>query len=121
MYTDPNRIRADIPGTVEGNPVFIYHDTFNPDVDEVNDLKTRYRLGKVGDVEVKRKLAKALNNFLAPIRERRAELAAQPDLVEQVLFEGTARMRARARATMDMVHEAMGIYGVELGERLARR
>jgi tryptophanyl-tRNA synthetase len=120
MFTDPNRIRADIPGRVEGNPVFVYHDTFNPDVDEVNDLKSRYRLGKVGDVEVKRKLAKALNNFLTPIRQRRAELAAQPDLVEQVLFDGTRRMQARARETMDMVHQAMGIYGVELGERIAR-
>ena len=121
MYTDPNRIRADIPGKVEGNPVFIYHDTFNPDVDEVNDLKARYRLGKVGDVEVKRKLAKALNNFLAPIRQRRAELATQPDLVEQVLFDGTRRMQARARETMEMVHKAMGIYGVELGDRIARQ
>jgi tryptophanyl-tRNA synthetase len=121
MFTDPNRIRADIPGKVEGNPVFVYHDTFNPDVDEVNDLKARYRLGKVGDVEVKRKLAKALNNFLAPIRQRRAELAAQPDLVEQVLFDGTRRMQARARETMEMVHKAMGIYGVELGDRIARR
>jgi tryptophanyl-tRNA synthetase len=121
MYTDPNRIRADIPGTVEGNPVFIYHDTFNPDADEVNDLKARYRLGKVGDVEVKRKLAKALNDFLAPIRQRRAELVAQPGLVEQVLFEGTARMRARARDTMEKVHGAMGMYGVELGEQLARQ
>src|ERR671918_902108 len=56
MYTDPKRIRADIPGTVEGNPVFIYHDAFNPDTAEVDDLKTRYRAGQVGDVEVKTKL-----------------------------------------------------------------
>src|SRR3982751_3934505 len=61
MYTDPKRVRADIPGTVEGNPVFIYHDAFNPDTAEVDDLKERYRAGKVGDVEVKTKLAKALN------------------------------------------------------------
>ena len=54
MYTDPKRMRADIPGTVEGNPVFIYHDAFNPNVAEVDDLKARYRDGKVGDVEVKR-------------------------------------------------------------------
>jgi len=121
MYTDPNRIRADIPGTVEGNPVFIYHDAFNPDVDEVNDLKTRYRQGKVGDVEVKRKLAKAINTFLGPIRQRRSELMAEPDLVEQVLFEGIQRAQARARETMDMVHRAMGMYGVELGERLAKQ
>src|SRR5471030_2521728 len=72
MYTDPKRVRADIPGTVEGNPVFIYHDAFNPDKAEVEDLKTRYRGGKVGDVEVKTKLAKAINTYLDPIRERRA-------------------------------------------------
>ena len=58
MYTDPKRIRADIPGTVEGNPVFMYHDAFNPDTAEVEDLKARYRAGKVGDVEVKTKLAR---------------------------------------------------------------
>jgi len=56
MYTDPKRIRADIPGTVEGNPVFTYHDAFNRNTEEVADLKTRYREGRVGDVEVKRKL-----------------------------------------------------------------
>src|SRR6185503_7941153 len=61
MYTDPKRIRADIPGTVEGNPVFIYHDAFNANTAEVEDLKARYRAGKVGDVEVKTKLANALN------------------------------------------------------------
>ena len=61
MYTDPKRVRADIPGTVEGNPVFIYHDAFNPNRDEVDDLKARYREGKVGDVEVKTKLAAAIN------------------------------------------------------------
>ena len=78
MYTDPKRVRADIPGTVEGNPVFIYHDAFNPDVAEVDDLKARYRAGKVGDVEVKTKLAKALNAHLDPMRARRAELLARP-------------------------------------------
>jgi tryptophanyl-tRNA synthetase len=71
MYTDPKRVRADVPGTVEGNPVFVYHDAFNPNKEEVEDLKTRYRLGKVGDVEVKTKLANALNAHLDPIRERR--------------------------------------------------
>ena len=58
MYTDPKRVRADIPGTVEGNPVFMYHDAFNPNIAEVEDLKARYRAGKVGDVEVKTKLAR---------------------------------------------------------------
>ena len=77
MYTDPKRVRADIPGTVEGNPVFIYHDAFNPNMAEVDDLKARYRAGKVGDVEVKTKLAAALNAHLDPIRERRAAVLGQ--------------------------------------------
>ncbi len=118
MYTDPKRIRADIPGTVEGNPVFIYHDIFNPDVDEVNDLKERYRKGRVGDVEVKKKLARALNNFLDPIRERRARYAAQPGLVEEILVEGTRRMQEEARETMALVYEAMGMYGIQIRRRV---
>jgi tryptophanyl-tRNA synthetase len=118
MYTDPNRIRADIPGRVEGNPVFIYHDAFNPDVDEVNDLKERYLLGKVGDVEVKRKLARAINNFLDPIRERRAVYEQKPGMVEEILVEGTRKMQAVARATMAMVYDAMGMPGPRLRRAL---
>ena len=78
MYTDPKRVRADIPGTVEGNPVFTYHDAFNPNTAEVDDLKERYRTGKVGDVEVKKKLAAALNAHLDPIRERRRRCWPNP-------------------------------------------
>ena len=114
MYTDPNRIRADIPGRVEGNPVFIYHDAFNPDVDEVNDLKERYLLGKVGDVEVKRKLARAINAFLDPIRERREAYASKPGLVEEILVDGTRRMQQEAERTLDMVYGAMGLAGPRL-------
>ncbi len=110
MFTDPNRVRADIPGRVEGNPVFIYHDAFNPNVDEINDLKERYVLGKVGDVEVKKKLTIAINNFLEPIRERRARYQSQPGLVEDVLVAGTERARAEAQQTMDAVRTAMGLY-----------
>lgn len=110
MYTDPKRIRADIPGTVEGNPVFVYHDTFNPDMDEVDDLKERYRKGRVGDVEVKRKLARALNHFLEPIRARRTRYASQPGLVEEILDAGINRMRKEAQETMALVREAMGLY-----------
>lgn len=109
MYTDPNRIRADIPGRVEGNPVFAYHDAFNPDVEEVNDLKERYRQGRVGDVEVKRKLYTALENFLAPIRERRAHYEANPRLVDEIIAAGNERTRAVARETIHMVEEAMGL------------
>jgi tryptophanyl-tRNA synthetase len=110
MYTDPNRVRADIPGRVEGNPVFIYHDAFNPNVDEINDFKERYRQGKVGDVAVKNSLAKALNNFLDPLRERRARYEAQPSLVEDILVAGTERAREEGRKTMALVREAMGMY-----------
>jgi tryptophanyl-tRNA synthetase len=117
MFTDPNRIRADIPGRVEGNPVFIYHDAFNPNVEEVNDLKERYLVGKVGDVEVKRKLAKALNDFLTPIRERRAYYESKPGLVEEVLIAGTERMRAEAAETMELVREAMGMYRLPVRQK----
>lgn len=109
MYTDPNRVRADIPGKVGGNPVFTYHDLFNPDRAEIDDLKTRYREGRVGDVEVKRKLARALNAFLSPIRERRAELAGRDGLVEDVLSTGNREVRSVARETMERVREAMGL------------
>ena len=109
MFTDPTRLRATDPGHVEGNPVFIYHDAFNPDVDEVNDLKERYLIGKVGDVEVKQKLAKAINTFLDPIRERRAHFEANPDLVRNALAEGTAYSRQIAQATMADVRDAMEI------------
>ena len=107
MYTDPKRIRADIPGTVEGNPVFMYHDAFNPDTAEVEDLKTRYRAGTVGDVEVKDKLTRALNAVLDPIRERRAELAARPERIREILFDGSRRARQQAQVTMERVREAV--------------
>jgi tryptophanyl-tRNA synthetase len=108
MYTDPKRVSADIPGTVEGNPVFAYQDAFNPDKAEVADLKERYRKGKVGDVEVKRKLVLALNQFLTPIRERRAQF--DRSTVEQLLVEGTRRARREAEETMRLVRDAMGLY-----------
>jgi tryptophanyl-tRNA synthetase len=107
MYTDPKRVRADIPGTVEGNPVFIYHDTFNPNREEVDDLKARYRAGTVGDVEVKTKLANALNDRLAPLRERRAQVLAKPGFVREVLIEGSRKARAVAQETMARVRAAV--------------
>lgn len=112
MYTDPNRVRSDIPGTVEGNPVFIYHDFFNPNKAEVEDLKDRYRTGTVGDVEVKEKLAVALNNFLEPMRERREFYAAQTGFVDELVFNGTMRARDEAKQTLSEVRKAMGLAGV---------
>jgi len=109
MYTDPKRVRADIPGTVEGHPVFIYHDAFNPNAEEVEDLKSRYRAGKVGDVEVKTKLANALNTHLEPIRQRRAAVLAKPDRLKEILFEGSRRARTVAVETMERVRDAVKI------------
>jgi tryptophanyl-tRNA synthetase len=107
MYTDPKRVRADIPGTVEGNPVFMYHDAFNPNTAEVDDLKARYRTGSVGDVEVKDKLAVAVNAVLDPIRERRADLASRPEQIREILFEGSKRARRQAQETMEKVRAAV--------------
>ncbi|MSO30862.1 MAG: tryptophan--tRNA ligase [Acidobacteria bacterium] len=107
MYTDPKRVRADIPGTVEGNPVFMYHDAFNPDTAEVEDLKTRYREGAVGDVEVKTKLARAMNTMLDPMRERRREVAEKPERIREIAIEGSKRARVVARATMERVRDAV--------------
>ena len=107
MYTDPKRIRADIPGTVEGNPVFVYHDAFNANREEVDDLKARYRLGTVGDVEVKRKLADAINLVLEPMRERRRAVLSRPGYIRDMLMAGSARARRDAAATMERVRDAM--------------
>ena len=109
MYTDPKRVRADVPGTVEGNPVFVYHDAFNPDTAEVEDLKARYRAGKVGDVEVKTKLAKAINAMLDPMRDRRAALLARPGWLRELVFDSSARARTTAVETMAKVRDAMRI------------
>jgi tryptophanyl-tRNA synthetase len=109
MYTDPNRVRADIPGTVEGNPVFLYHDSFNTDTAEVDELKERYRAGRVGDVEVKKKLIVAIERFLEPVRERRAAFEARPGLIDEILHDGNRVMREVARVTIERVREAMGL------------
>jgi tryptophanyl-tRNA synthetase len=107
MYTDPKRIRADIPGTVEGNPVFMYHDAFNRNAAEVEDLKSRYRAGKVGDVEVKTKLAAAMNATLEPMRERRRDVLTKPDRIREIAVEGSRKARLVAQATMERVRDAV--------------
>lgn len=107
MYTDPKRIHPTDPGTVEGNPVFVYHDAFNANKAEVADLKERYRAGRVGDVEVKKRLAVGLNVFLEPIRERRARFAARPELVDEIIVEGSRRARAIAAETLERAREGM--------------
>lgn len=111
MYTDPNRVHAHIAGTTEGNPVFQYHDVFNPNKAEVEELKARYRAGTIGDVEVKEKLIIALNNFLDPLRERRAKFANEKGLVEKIIYEGTLKMNEVSGQTLKEMKSAMGLSG----------
>jgi tryptophanyl-tRNA synthetase len=109
MFTDPTRIHPTDPGHVEGNPVFIYHEAFNRDRAEVEELKERYRKGTVGDVEVKKRLARALNEFLEPVRERRARLAADPRRLEEIIIEGSRVARREAEETLHMTLSRMGM------------
>lgn len=108
-YTDPTRIHATDPGRVEGNPVFDYHQAFNPDKKEVEDLKDRYRKGKVGDVEVKEKLFIALNDFLTPIREKRRYYEERSDLAKEILVESTKKARKVVVDVIATVREKMAI------------
>lgn len=110
MYTDPARLHPTDPGHVEGNPVFEYHRAFNADQAEVEDLIQRYKVGKVGDIEVKERLVVALNLFLDPIREKRKSLEARgEEYLKQILLEGTKKARLVTRETLEMVREAMKI------------
>lgn len=117
MFTDPNRLTGREPGHVEGNPVFTYHDAFNPNRARVEEMKELYRAGGenekgkplLGDVTVKRELIAALNETLGPIRDRRAEYEAQPDYVWDVLKDGTRRGLERAESVMENVRAAMKI------------
>lgn len=108
-FTDPNRIRATDPGRVEGNPVFIYHDLINEDREEVEDLKRRYREGKVGDVEVKKRLIEAHKRRFAEARKRREELASNYEIVEEILAEGARKAEQVARETLEEVYRVVGV------------
>ena len=109
MYTDPKRIHSNDPGTVEGNPVFVYQDVFNPNIEEVEDFKKRYREGRVGDVEVKKRLAEVINKLLEPMRQRRAKYENNLGEVDEILKKGTKRAKEVAEETMSEVRKAMKI------------
>jgi tryptophanyl-tRNA synthetase len=115
MFTDPNHLRKEDPGQVEGNPVFIYHDAFNPDVDDVANMKEHYQRGGLGDVEVKKKLVVAINNLLDPMRERRAYYEAHPKAVQEALEAGCEAGRKAAEATMLEVRKALKLDYFERG------
>lgn len=108
-YTDPNRIHSTDPGKVEGNPIFIYHDIINDDKEEVNDLKRRYREGKVGDIEVKKKLFEAHKRKFGEARRKRKELENNISLARDVLERGAEKARLIARETMKEVYQVVGI------------
>lgn len=123
MYTDPNRVHADTPGQVEGNPVFDYHRAFNADQGEVDALASRYREGKVGDGEVKDRLFAAMCTFMEPLWERRALYERQPELLDDVLWEGTLAMQRLAQQTMREVRRALGLHKTmdKLRKRIEKR
>ena len=120
MFTDPNHLRKEDPGKVEGNPVFIYHDAFNPDVDDVANMKEHYRRGGLGDVEVKKKLVVAINNMLDPIRDRRAHYESRPTEVQEALEAGCAAARKVAEETMTDVRAALKLDYFQRGMPEAR-
>jgi tryptophanyl-tRNA synthetase len=109
MMTDPNHLKIEDPGTVEGNPVFEYLSAFDKDTDGLEDLKNHYKQGGVGDVEVKKRLIAVLENFLAPIREKRIEASKDPQAVMDMLKEGGEKARIVATQTLKEVKEAMNI------------
>jgi len=109
MYTDPDHIRVEDPGKVEGNTVFTYLDIFDPNKEEVAQLKERYQRGGLGDVKLKKRLITILNDFLEPIRIKRAQLAKDPAHVMDILFKGTEKTRAVAQKTMQDVRKVMKI------------
>ena len=108
MYTDPSRLRATDPGKVEGNPVFIYHDVFNENRDEVLGLKERYTQGKVGDIEVKEKLFTAIEKVLEPIREKRI-MFENEEILKEILTAGNAKVRKEASIILKEVKEKLNL------------
>ncbi len=111
LYTDPQRVHAHVPGKVEGNPLFLFHDTFNPNREEVSHFKEKYRQGAISDVEIKGRLFEEINAFLKPIRERREQFDQQKGFVEKVIYEGTMQMREIAEETLKEIRGAMGLFG----------
>lgn len=110
MYTDPNHLRVEDPGQVEGNVVFTYLDAFDPDADEVEDLKAHYRRGGLGDGTVKKRLTGVLTELISPIRERRNEWARRPDDVMDILKSGTLTCQQITQATLDEVKDGLGVF-----------
>ncbi len=108
-FTDPNRLKATDPGKVEGNPIFIFHDLLNDNAKEVDELKSRYRSGSVGDVEVKDRLFDAHVRTFEQARKRREYYSSHMDEVEDILRQGAKKAELIANETLDQVYRAIGI------------
>lgn len=118
MYTDPNHIRVEDPGDTKNNPVFMYLEAFStdehfakylPEFKNLEDLKTHYEQGGVGDVKIKKFLANVLNEVLAPIRERRAIYENNIEAVYKMLEEGSKKARAKSEEVLTRVRKAIGV------------
>lgn len=109
MYTDPNHLRVEDPGKVEGNPVFLYLDAFGTDLKKIEELKEHYQRGGLGDSVVKKYLLEVLIAFLEPIQKRRRQFAQDPAEVMHLLKKGTEKASAAAELTLSLVRKAMGI------------
>lgn len=107
MYTDPNRLSATDKGTIENNPLWIFHDAFTPDNDWVEEAKQKYQAGTIGDVECKRKLIDSIEQILQPMRQRRQEYAAHPKEILRILQQGTIKANEVANETLNLVKKAM--------------
>ena len=116
MYTDPEHLRVDDPGKIEGNVVFAYLDVFADDKAKIAELKAHYQRGGLGDVAVKKYLIEVLDQILAPIRQRRAELAKDPQAVYDILKHGSQQAEQVAATTLDEVKTAMQINYFKTGE-----
>lgn len=109
MYTDPDHIHVEDPGKVEGNVVFTYLDIFDPNKDELEDLKTQYRKGGLGDVVIKKRLVGILEDVIGPIRTKREELAKNPEEIMKLIEQGTKKAQEKAEETMNEVKSALKI------------
>ena len=109
MYTDPAHARVSDPGRVEGNVVFAYLDAFDPDHAAVEELKAHYRRGGLGDVALKRRLEELLQALVAPVRDRRLELAGDLDTIDRIVREGTARARETAAGVLADVRRVFAL------------
>lgn len=110
MYTDPNHLRAADPGQVEGNVVFTYLDAFDPDVEAVAELKATYRRGGLGDMVLKRRLTGILQAIVAPIRDRRSELATDPDTIMDILRAGAEKGRQVTEQTKADIIDGLNLF-----------